>query len=126
MWFSCVAECNFEFTVNVRRYGPFWICTTLIFVAASIGTFVTYLAHKLKDKEWNYDINLVTWSAGLFYGYVTVVPLCLYVILKYFSAPASLVQLFCLYGYSLFVFIPAMVSFCTSISPSYFNFNNEI
>lgn len=92
------------------RYGPFWICTTLIFVAASIGTFVTYVAHKLQKKEWDYDINLVTWSAGLFYGYVTVVPLALYVILKYFSAPSGLVQLFCLYGYSLFVFIPALVS----------------
>ncbi|MBA0687377.1 hypothetical protein Goari_014922, partial [Gossypium aridum] len=91
-------------------YGPFWICTTLIFVAASIGTFVTYVAHKLRDKEWNYDINLVTWSAGVFYGYVTVVPLVLYVILKYFSAPSGLVQLFCLYGYSLFIFIPALVS----------------
>ncbi|CAI9102240.1 OLC1v1000479C1 [Oldenlandia corymbosa var. corymbosa] len=95
-------------------YGPFWICTTLIFVAASIGTFVTYLSHKLQNKEWNYDINLVTWSAGLFYGYVTIVPICLYVILKYFSAPAGLVQLFCLYGYSLFIFIPAL---CLSVIP---------
>ncbi|KAJ6682976.1 hypothetical protein OIU74_021101 [Salix koriyanagi] len=49
---------------NPDLYGPFWICTTLIFVAASIGTFVTYIAHKLQKKEWNYDINLVTWSAG--------------------------------------------------------------
>ena len=92
------------------RYGPFWICTTLIFVAAAIGTFVTYLAHKLQHKEWDYDINLVTWSAGLFYGYVTFVPVGLYIILKYFSAPSGLAQLWCLYGYSLFVFIPASVS----------------
>uniref|UniRef100_A0A2P2IW84 Protein YIP n=1 Tax=Rhizophora mucronata TaxID=61149 RepID=A0A2P2IW84_RHIMU len=99
---------------NPDLYGPFWICTTLIFVAASIGTFVTYIAHKLQKKEWDYDINLVTWSAGLFYGYVTVVPLVLYVILKYFSAPSGLAQLFCLYGYSLFVFIPAL---CLSIVP---------
>ncbi|XP_031101598.1 protein YIPF1 homolog [Ipomoea triloba] len=95
-------------------YGPFWICTTLIFVAASIGTFVTYLSHKLQNKEWDYDINLLTWSAGLFYGYVLIVPLCLYVILKYFSAPAGIVQLFCLYGYSLFIFIPAL---CLSVVP---------
>ncbi|KAF9681607.1 hypothetical protein SADUNF_Sadunf05G0019400 [Salix dunnii] len=99
---------------NPDLYGPFWICTTLIFVAASIGTFVTYIAHKLQKKEWNYDINLVTWSAGVFYGYVLVVPLALYVILKYFSAPSGLVQLFCLYGYSLFVFIPAL---CFSVVP---------
>lgn len=96
------------------RYGPFWICTTLIFVAASIGTFVTYVAHKVKDKEWDYDINLVTWSAGLFYGYIFVVPLGLYVILKYFSVPSGLVQLLCLYGYSLFIFIPALVSSLTT------------
>ncbi|KAF3606060.1 hypothetical protein DY000_02051414, partial [Brassica cretica] len=95
-------------------YGPFWICTTLIFVAASIGTFVTYVAHKWKKQEWNYDINLVTWSAGVFYGYVTIVPLALYVVLKYFSAPSGLVQLFCLYGYSLFIFIPAL---CLSVVP---------
>ncbi|XP_076885149.1 uncharacterized protein LOC143534576 [Bidens hawaiensis] len=99
---------------NPDLYGPFWICSTLIFVAASIGTFATYLSHKLHHKEWNYDINLVTWSAGVFYGYVLIVPLCLYVILKYFSAPSTLVQLFCLYGYSLFIFIPAM---CLSIIP---------
>ncbi|CAN7107788.1 unnamed protein product [Brassica rapa subsp. narinosa] len=95
-------------------YGPFWICTTLIFVAASIGTFVTYVAHKWKKQEWNYDINLVTWSAGVFYGYVTIIPLALYVVLKYFSAPSGLVQLFCLYGYSLFIFIPAL---CLSVVP---------
>ncbi|XP_051135667.1 uncharacterized protein LOC127254552 [Andrographis paniculata] len=99
---------------NPDLYGPFWICTTLIFVAASIGTFVTYIAHKLQKKEWDYDINLLTWSAGLFYGYVTAVPLVLYIILKYFSAPSGLAQLLCLYGYSLFVFIPAL---CLSIVP---------
>ncbi|PIN22041.1 hypothetical protein CDL12_05260 [Handroanthus impetiginosus] len=99
---------------NPDLYGPFWICTTLIFVAASVGTFVTFLAHKWQEKEWNYDINLMTWSAGLFYGYVTIVPLALYIILKYFSAPSGLVQLLCLYGYSLFIFIPAL---CLSIVP---------
>lgn len=109
--FLQVGPCMIFKILMLCRYGPFWICTTLIFVAASIGTFVTYIAHKLKKKEWDYDINLVTWSAGVFYGYVTVVPLALYVVLKYFSAPSGLVQLFCLYGYSLFVFIPALVSF---------------
>ncbi|KAF6162810.1 hypothetical protein GIB67_029079 [Kingdonia uniflora] len=99
---------------NPDLYGPFWISTTLIFVAASIGTFATYLAHKLQKKEWDYDINMVTWSACLFYGYVTIVPVVLYLLLKYFSAPSGLIQLWCLYGYSLFVFIPAL---CLSIVP---------
>ncbi|XP_010255944.1 PREDICTED: protein YIPF1 homolog [Nelumbo nucifera] len=99
---------------NPDLYGPFWICTTLIFVAASIATFVTYLARKLQNKEWDYDIQLITWSAGLFYGYVTIVPLAVYFILKYFSAPFGFVHLLCLYGYSLFVFIPAS---CLSVIP---------
>ncbi|XP_074312301.1 uncharacterized protein LOC141647849 [Silene latifolia] len=99
---------------NPDLYGPFWICTTLIFIAASIGTFVSYVTHKPQSKDWNYDISMVTWSAGLFYGYVTLVPLSLYVALKYFSAPSGFVQLLCLYGYSLFVFIPAL---CLSVVP---------
>lgn len=123
IWYpdSCICIHDYHLSLTVllsfwlhgilNRYGPFWICTTLIFVAASIGTFVTYLEHKLQNKEWEYDINLVTWSAGLFYGYVTIVPLGLYILLKYFSAPSGLVQLWCLYGYSLFIFIPASVSF---------------
>lgn len=114
-FFNCFHICDFS-TIIIQffhiRYGPFWICSTLVFVAASIGTFITYIAHKLQNKEWNYDINLVTWSAGLFYGYSTIVPLCLFLVLKYFSAPSGLVQLLCLYGYSLFVFIPALVSLC--------------
>ena len=67
----------------------------------------TQLSKQWMTMKW-------TWSAGLFYGYVTVVPLCLYVILKYFSVPSGFVQLLCLYGYSLFVFIPALVSYCFS------------
>ncbi|CAA7399978.1 unnamed protein product [Spirodela intermedia] len=99
---------------NPDLYGPFWICTTLIFVVAAISAFVAYLAHKWQKKAWDYDISLVTWSAGIFYGYVSLVPLGLYLILKYFSAPSGLVQLWCLYGYSLFIFIPAS---CLSVVP---------
>ncbi|XP_076936038.1 uncharacterized protein LOC143602977 [Bidens hawaiensis] len=95
-------------------YGPFWICTTLIFASASIGTLVTYLADRFRHKEWDYDIHLLTWSACVLYGYAIIVPVTLYVVLKYFSVPLGFVQLLCLYGYSLFVFIPAV---CLSIIP---------
>ncbi|KAJ0704232.1 putative Yip1 domain, protein Yip5/YIPF1/YIPF2 [Helianthus annuus] len=95
-------------------YGPFWICTTLIFVSASIGTSITYLADKIRHKEWDYDIHMLTWSACVLYGYVVIVPITLYIVLKYLSVPLGLVQLLCLYGYSLFVFIPAG---CLSIVP---------
>lgn len=93
------------------RYGPFWICTTLIFVSASIGTSVTYLADRLNHKNWDYDIHLLTWSATVLYGYAVFVPIILYIVMKYLSVPLGLVQLLCLYGYSLFIFIPAVVRF---------------
>lgn len=92
---------------NPDIYGPFWICTTLIFVAAALGNFASYLSHKLKHEAWKYDINKVTWSAGMFYGYEFVVPLAFYFLLNYFGVTSGLVQLWCLYGYSLFIFIPA-------------------
>lgn len=41
------------------------------------------------------------WSASLFYCYTTIVPLCLFLVLKYYSTPSGLIQLFFLYGYSL-------------------------
>lgn len=92
---------------NPDIYGPFWICTTLVFVAAALGNFAAFLSHKLKDETWKYDINKVTWSAGMFYGYGSLVPLALYFLLNYFGVTSGLVQLWCLYGYSLFIFIPA-------------------
>ncbi|CAM6125086.1 unnamed protein product [Calypogeia fissa] len=94
---------------NPDMYGPFWICSTLVFLTAALGNLAAYLAHKTSagGSAWHYDINTVTWSAGLFYGYVGIVPLALYFLLKYLGVTSGLVQLWCLYGYSLFVFIPA-------------------
>ncbi|KAJ7518435.1 hypothetical protein O6H91_21G068700 [Diphasiastrum complanatum] len=96
---------------NPDMYGPFWITTTLIFVTAALGNFAAYIAHKTSSTSdhWHYDINKVTWSASMFYGYIALVPLLLYFLLKYMGVSSSLVQLWCLYGYSLFIFIPASV-----------------
>lgn len=91
---------------NPDMYGPFWICTTLIFVAAALGNYATYLS---THESWNLDISKVNWAAGLFYGYTCVLPLAIYFLLKYLNLSMGIVQLWCLYGYSLFVFIPASV-----------------
>ncbi|KAH7281432.1 hypothetical protein KP509_36G047200 [Ceratopteris richardii] len=91
---------------NPDLYGPFWICTTLIFVASAFGNLATYLS---KHASWQFDIGKVTWAAGLFYAYTFLVPLLSYFFLKYINAALGLIQLCSLYGYSLFVFIPASV-----------------
>ncbi|KAG0585986.1 hypothetical protein M758_2G053700 [Ceratodon purpureus] len=90
---------------NPDMYGPFWICSTLVFVTAALGNFAAYLS--TNADSWHYDVNKVSWAAFMFYGYVGVIPLGLYFLLKYLGVVSGLVQLWCLYGYSLFVFIPA-------------------
>eukprot|EP00249_Psilotum_nudum_P014755 c24985_g1_i2 orf=366-1202(-) len=99
---------------NPDMYGPFWICTTLVFVAATLGNYASYLSSK-GSVSWHYDISKVNWAAGVLYGYVCIVPLALCFLLQYMGVQWSIVQLWCLYGYSLFIFIPASV---LSIVPS--------
>ncbi|RID64439.1 hypothetical protein BRARA_E03377 [Brassica rapa] len=95
-----------KFTVGA--YKPFFDVDTSDVVdrlKESLFPFRGTFTEKTADKPDLY---------GVFYGYVMIVPLGLYVVLKYFSAPSGLVQLFCLYGYSLFIFIPAL---CLSVVP---------
>ena len=51
----------------MRRYGPFWIATTLVFVTAVTGNYASYVSyhHKHATSEggeaqaWYYDIDKV-------------------------------------------------------------------
>lgn len=94
------------------RYGPFWICSTLTFLSAALGNLASYLSFALyspADATWHYNIRAVSWAAGIFYGYCFVIPLLLFFLLRYISASSGLIQLWCLYGYSLAIFIPISV-----------------
>lgn len=51
----------------------------------------------------------MTFSALLLYGYAVCIPVNLWLILTYLKEKLSLTSLLCLYGYSLFVFIPVAV-----------------
>lgn len=97
-------------------YGPFWIAATLVFLSSATGNLASYFAYlsvKQTDVEagtqaaaWSYDIQKVTYSAGLFYGYITLVPLVWYVCLRYWGMATSPTSLVTLYGYSLSIFLP--------------------
>ncbi|GBG67882.1 hypothetical protein CBR_g1001 [Chara braunii] len=100
---------NEKTSAQPDMYGPFWICTTLIFLSSALGNIANYLSSE--EKTWHLDISNVSRSTGIFYGYVGVVPLVLFAVLKYFGMSSGLVQLWCMYGYSLFIYIP-----CTFIS----------
>ena len=112
-----------QHTPPLCSYGPFWICTTLIFVTAAGGSAVSALNNT--DDSWYYDVGEVTFSAVLFYGYATIVPLILYSVLRYLRQPLALTSLLCLYGYSLFIYVPISVRPLSLFPPRWANLKIE-
>ncbi|XP_075495626.1 uncharacterized protein LOC142532951 isoform X2 [Primulina tabacum] len=47
--------------------------------------------------------------SGSIYGYALIVPLAYYFLLQYIGSSASLVRFWCLWGYSLFIFVLSSV-----------------
>eukprot|EP00055_Hartaetosiga_balthica_P013392 m.68671 g.68671 ORF g.68671 m.68671 type:complete len:315 (-) comp8252_c0_seq1:195-1139(-) len=92
-------------------YGPFWICTTLIFALAMTANVAHYFATPSHERaSWRYDFGKVSLAASTIYGYITMVPLILFGILYFYkSITASLFDILCLYGYSMSIFIAAAV-----------------
>ncbi|CAG7880869.1 hypothetical protein BRARA_C02033 [Brassica rapa] len=94
---------------NPDLYGLVWICTTLVFVLSSLGNCATYLVKKRTNSEapWVFDVNYINLAASLIYGYAIIVPVAFYFSLRYMGSRADLLRFWCLWGYSLFVFVPA-------------------
>ncbi|KAL7147743.1 hypothetical protein ABFS83_06G127200 [Erythranthe nasuta] len=92
---------------NPDLYGLVWISTTLVFVIASLGNCATYLMSRRSDPNtsWAFDVNYLNVAAGSIYGYALIVPLGYYFLLQYLGSNVSLVRFWCLWGYSLFIFI---------------------
>ncbi|XP_021769062.1 protein YIPF1 homolog [Chenopodium quinoa] len=87
---------------NPDLYGLIWISTTLVFVIASLGNLATYL---IGSSSWNFDVSFMSLAASTVYGYAIVVPLGFYFLLQYLGSPASVVRFWCMWGYSLFIFV---------------------
>ncbi|XP_060531175.1 protein YIPF1 isoform X2 [Cylas formicarius] len=101
-------------------YGPFWISVTLIFTLAISGNVVSYLHHRGPNFHWKYNFHLVSYAATTICLYVTVIPSTLWGLLKYTTevvdieglgdtVTPGMLELICIYGYSLFIFVPASV-----------------
>jgi len=93
---------------NPDLYGPFWIATTLIFTMALTGNLASYFASA--DKMlWTYNFNQLTLAGSVIYAYVTLLPLLVWILLRYYEASKKLVDVLCIYGYTLSVFVPISV-----------------
>ncbi|KAF5828845.1 hypothetical protein DUNSADRAFT_16981 [Dunaliella salina] len=101
-------------------YGPFWICTTLIFITAVSGNFAGYLQWRQNHRDgadpasavqsqWFTDYTKLSASAGIFYGYVFVVGLLVWLVLRYFRSDMRIVNILCIYGYALSIYLPISV-----------------
>uniref|UniRef100_A0A452QMV8 Protein YIPF n=1 Tax=Ursus americanus TaxID=9643 RepID=A0A452QMV8_URSAM len=97
-------------------YGPFWICATLAFVLAVTGNLTLVLAQR-RDPSIHYSpqFHKVTVAGITIYCYVWLVPLALWGFLRWRKGvrervgPYTFLETVCVYGYSLFVFIPTVV-----------------
>ncbi|GAB6028876.1 Yip1 member 1 [Chamberlinius hualienensis] len=97
---------------NPDLYGPFWICATLVFAVGISGNLASYLANAGKDDfHSKYDFHKVSIAATVVYTYASIVPLSLWLILWYRKNDAkyTLLEILCIYGYSLAIYIPVSV-----------------
>lgn len=110
-------------------YGPVWISVTLIFTIAVSGNIASYLQNTNKSVEWRYDFHIVSIAATAIVCYVWLVPLALWAALKWTVVPdgqdeietqasksPSMISLFCLYGYSLSIYVPVAILWTIQVS----------
>lgn len=101
---------------NPDLYGPFWICTTLVFAIAISGNISTFLVNLGKSNyKYTPEFRKVTIAATAIFSYAWLVPLALWGVLLWRSNKVvnlvsySFMEIVCVYGYSLAVYIPAVI-----------------
>lgn len=101
---------------NPDLYGPFWICATLVFAIAISGNLSNFLIH-MGEKTYRYvpEFRKVSIAATVIYAYAWLVPLALWGFLVWRNSKVvsivsySFLEVVCVYGYSLFIYIPTAI-----------------
>lgn len=96
---------------NPDLYGPFWICTTLVFTTAIAGNLANYLSSAGQDYHWRYDFHQVTFAATAIFSYWWLLPAVIYGVLWWRKSQAgfTFLEILCVYGYSLAIYIPISI-----------------
>lgn len=95
---------------NPDLYGPFWVCATLVVTIAISGNLANYLIHA-GDHNWTYDFHKITFAAVAIFTYAWLVPVGVWSVLTWRGNTAgySFLEIICVYGYSLSIFIPISI-----------------
>ncbi|XP_076004402.1 protein YIPF1 [Genypterus blacodes] len=101
---------------NPDLYGPFWICTTLVFAIAISGNLSSFLVYSGNPNgKYVPDFRKVSIAATAIFSYAWFVPLGLWGFLLWRNnkimnlVSYSFMEIVCVYGYSLAIYIPAVV-----------------
>lgn len=123
---------------NPDLYGPFWICMTLVISIAMSENEVDYWQSHGYDniKEamltkyyWRYNFHVVTYAITCVFLYAWLLPLALWGMIKWISSSQNteeelieahalpgFLELLCLYGYSLAIYVPLVFLWMIQIS----------
>ncbi|XP_026180782.1 protein YIPF2 isoform X1 [Mastacembelus armatus] len=101
---------------NPDLYGPFWICVTLVFSVAISGNLSTFIS-EMGNPAYHYrpQFHRVTIAAVVIFLYAWLVPIGLWGFLTWRQGAEkqirgySFLETVCVYGYSLFIYIPTSV-----------------
>ncbi|XP_040263892.1 protein YIPF1 isoform X1 [Bufo bufo] len=101
---------------NPDLYGPIWICATLIFTITISGNLSNFLLHR-GEPRYHYvpEFRKVSIAATTIYAYAWLVPLALWGFLSWRHSKVmsmvsySFMEIVCVYGYSLFIYIPTSI-----------------
>ena len=100
--------------------GPTWITMTLVFFLAVTSNLSLYFHHSgskyqslvdeggvAAEEEWDYDINQLLHATWILYSFSFLLPMGLYLMFRLMGIiSVSVVDLICVYGYSLVPYIP--------------------
>nr|XP_033779872.1 protein YIPF2 [Geotrypetes seraphini]XP_033779873.1 protein YIPF2 [Geotrypetes seraphini] len=93
-------------------YGPFWICATLVFTVAFSSNLHSLFQRNNSTFHYHPEFNKVTIAGIAIFSYAWLVPLGLWGFLQWRKGISmgvfsyTLLETICVYGYSLFVYIP--------------------
>jgi hypothetical protein len=112
--FFSICPYNSSFLVRIGEtadlYGPIWLSTTLIFFMGVTANFASYLNHRQhpdNSEAWAYDFSRVTIACAVIYLYLVIVPVLVWLIMRYNSVPCRWVEVACVYGYAYTAFLLA-------------------